>query len=102
MSSIFYMRRNGNEYAYSSTSRRVKGRKNPVTDKVYLGKVDPETGEIIPKKSQKRPAEEFVKEYGSVAVLDNIQNEIQAVRRLKEYFPRYWWQYYGCCNVSNT
>ena len=46
MGSIFYMERNGQKYAYESTSVRVLGRKNPKTIKAYLGKVDPETGKI--------------------------------------------------------
>ena len=31
MGSIFYMKRNGQKYAYESTSVRVPGRKNPKT-----------------------------------------------------------------------
>ena len=86
MPSIFYMTRNGNKYAYQSTSRYVPGKKNPVTDKVYLGKVDPETGEIIPKESRKRPAEEHAKFYGSVAVLDAVQKELGILDDLSETF----------------
>ena len=67
MGSIYYVERNGQKYAYESTSRRVPGRKNPVTDKVYLGKVDPETGKIIPKESIRSPAEIYAKDYGNVA-----------------------------------
>ena len=33
MGSIFYMERNGQKYAYESTSVRVPGRKNPKTIK---------------------------------------------------------------------
>jgi hypothetical protein len=87
MPSIFYMERNGNKYAYQSTSRHVPGRKNPVTDKVYLGKVDPETGEIIPKESRSRPAEEYAKHYGSVAVLDAIQKRLGILDDLKDCIP---------------
>ncbi len=73
MGSIFYMERNGQKYAYESTSVRVPGRKNPKTIKTYLGKVDPETGRIIPKESRSRPKEEYAKHYGSVRFLDGIQ-----------------------------
>jgi transposase len=76
MGSIYYIERNGNRYAYESTSRRVPGKKNPVTDKVYLGRVDPETGKIIPKESTARPAEEHAKHYGSAAVLDAVQKKL--------------------------
>lgn len=73
MGSIFYMERNGQKYAYESVSIRVPGKKNPKTVKTYLGKVDPETGKIIPKESRKRPEEEYAKFYGAVQVLDGIQ-----------------------------
>ena len=54
-------------------SIRVPGKKNPKTVKTYLGKVDPETGKIIPKESKKRPEEEYAKFYGAVQALDGIQ-----------------------------
>ena len=57
MGSIFYMERNGQKYAYESVSVRVPGKKNPKTIKTYLGRVDPDTGKIIPKDSRKRPEE---------------------------------------------
>lgn len=87
MGSIYYIERNGQKYAYESTSRRVPGRKNPVTDKVYLGKVDPETGKIIPKESRSRPAEEYAKHYGSVAVLDAVQKDLHLLGDLNEALP---------------
>ena len=76
MGSIFYMERNGQKYAYESTSIRVPGRKNPKTIKTYLGKVDPETGKIIPKEPRKAPSEEYAKFYGSVNFLDRVQKEL--------------------------
>ena len=72
MGSIYYVERNGQKYAYESVSRRVPGKKNPVTDKTYLGKVDPKTGEIIPKESKKLPSEEHVWRYGCVTLLDKV------------------------------
>ena len=77
MGSIFYMERNGQKYAYESTSVRVPGRKNPKTIKTYLGRVDPETGKIIPKESRSRPKEEYAKHYGSVRFLDGIQKDMR-------------------------
>lgn len=76
MASRYYVKRNGNVYAYESVSRRVPGRKNPVTDKTYLGKVDPVTGEVITKKEHALPKKVWAKEYGSVFLLDHIQNEL--------------------------
>ena len=49
---ISYIERNGRRYAYTCTSRRIPGRKNPVSEMTYLGVVDPVSGEIIPKKSR--------------------------------------------------
>lgn len=87
MGSIYYEVRNGRKYAYTSTSRRVPGKKNPVSKKVYLGRVDPDTGEIISKESKKLPAEEHVWTYGCVTVLDRIQADLGILEDLRECFP---------------
>lgn len=87
MPSIFYIERNGNKYAYKSTSKRVKGKKNPVTEKIYLGKVDPKTGEIIPKEVKAPLKEEYVKDYGTVAVLDKVQDDLGLFEDLEACFP---------------
>jgi len=76
MSSIFFMERNGQKYAYESRSVRVPGKKNPKTVKTYLGKVDPETGKIIPKETRTRPKEEYAKFYGTAQALDGIQKQM--------------------------
>ena len=86
MGSIFYMERNGQKYAYESTSVRMPGKKNPKTIKTYLGKVDPETGKIIPKESRSRPKEEFTKFYGSVDFLDGIQKDMEIFEDLDATF----------------
>lgn len=41
--------KSGSVYAYSSRSYRDPDTKRVKTEKTYLGRVDPETGEIIPK-----------------------------------------------------
>lgn len=46
---VRYENRNGRLYAYTSTSRRVPGHKNPVSVKEYIGVVDPVTGDIVEK-----------------------------------------------------
>lgn len=86
MGSIFYMERNGQKYAYESTSVRVPGRKNPKTVKTYLGRVDPETGKIIPKESRSRPKEEYAKHYGAVKALDGIQKQMGIFEDLDAVF----------------
>jgi transposase len=87
MGSIFFIQRNNRKYAYESTSRRVPGKKNPVTDKVYLGRVDPETGKIIPKKSSDRPQEEYAKRYGPVCVLHRVQQDMRILEDLRSVYP---------------
>ena len=56
MSCIVYRtnKKNGITYAYESVSYWDKEKKQPRSTRKYLGKVDPVTGEIIPKK--KRPS----------------------------------------------
>lgn len=70
-----------------STSRRVSGKKNPVTDKMYLGKVDPKTGKIIPNESSTRPEEEHVLRYCVFTVLDAVQDGLGLLEDLRESFP---------------
>lgn len=43
--------KNGHHYAYRSTSKMVDGRKKTVNE--FVGRYDPETGTIIPKKPMK-------------------------------------------------
>ena len=89
MGSIFYMRRSGQKYAYESTSVRVPGRKNPITIKTYLGKVDPETSKIILKETRSTPKEEYAKLYGSVKFLDEIQKGLGIFNDLNPFSPRW-------------
>lgn len=51
MSSIIYItdKKTGNKYAYESFSYRDPDTKKPKTRRVYLGRIDPCTGELIPK-----------------------------------------------------
>lgn len=51
MSSIIYItdKKSGRKYAYESFSFRDPQTKKPKTRRVYLGRIDPDTGEIIPK-----------------------------------------------------
>jgi len=80
------MERNGQKYAYENTSVRVLGRKNPKTIKIYLGKVDPETGKIIPKETRSAPKEEYPKFYGSVKFLNGVQKELEIFEDLDSFF----------------
>ncbi len=57
MSSIVYQtdKKTGIKYAYESTSYWDKEKKQPRSKRKYLGKVDPETGEIIPCRKEDNP-----------------------------------------------
>jgi len=55
MSSIVRAKhKNGSVYAYRSTSFRSPKTGRPTSKREYLGRVDPETGEIIPKKARRQ------------------------------------------------
>lgn len=68
MSSIVYQtnKQTGITYAYESVSYWDKDKKQPRSKRQNLGRVDPETGEIIRKKDKKRDSAEMV--VGSVDV----------------------------------
>lgn len=93
---IYYQQKDGKTYAYRSTSRRVPGKKNPVSTNEYLGVVDPETGKIIPKKV-KAPSsadvcksddgETYALRYGSVVFLDAVQRSLHIEDDLNASFP---------------
>jgi len=86
VASRYFIKRNDNTYAYESISERVPGKKNPVTHKKYLGKVDPETGEIIPKQTRNMPKKLIAKDYGSALLLNHIQNSLGLREQLNESF----------------
>lgn len=54
MSSIVYQidKKTGTKYAFESTSFWDKEKKQPRSKRKYLGKVDPETGKIIPSRGR--------------------------------------------------
>ena len=56
MACIVYQtdKRTGIKYAYSSESYWDKDKKQPRSKRTFLGKVDPVTGKIIPKKSKEK------------------------------------------------
>lgn len=88
---VIYVERNGRRYAYTSTSHRVPGRKNPVSDRVYLGIVDPVTGEIIPKKTSNPDQLRFsngfsVKSHGDVVLVHAIAERLGIPDALEAVF----------------
>lgn len=57
MACIVYQidKKTGAKFAYESVSYWDKDKKQPRSKRKYLGKVDPETGEIIPSRSSAAP-----------------------------------------------
>lgn len=91
--SIRYEERNGKKYAYRCTSKRMPGKKNPVSIKEYLGVVDPETGNLIPKKvssdSMKFSLKDGsfrVKDYGNVMVAKKVCDDLCLLEDLSMSF----------------
>ena len=57
MGTIVYQERNGVKYAYESVSYWNAEKKAPRSKRRYLGKVDPETGQIVRVRGQKKEDE---------------------------------------------
>lgn len=105
MACIVYQvdKKTGIKYAYESTSYWDKEKKQPRSRRKYLGKVDPDTGEIIPSRREDAPikiseadAAELIKlrtilteqEKKILALESELQSlklkEAEQTRRLKE------------------
>ncbi len=78
MSCIVYQvdKKTGVKYAYESESYWDKDKQQPRSRRTYIGKVDPETGEIIPK--EKRGSHSDSKKEKPSAELDRLFEEIKA------------------------
>lgn len=88
---IRYEERDGRRYAYKSTSKRVPGRKNPVSMKEYLGVVDQNTGEI--RKKHPRPGSSAHEldgaealNYGDALIAYEIARKIGMIDDLRDVF----------------
>lgn len=69
MACIVYQidKKTGAKYAFSSESYWDKEKQQPRSRRKYLGKVDPETGEIIPKKEKIYSAENSSEEVSELS-----------------------------------
>ena len=76
MACIVYQtdKRTGIKYAYSSESYWDKDKKQPRSKRTFLGKVDPVTGKIIPKKSKEKTMPEVQPD--SAGSRNNLEIEI--------------------------
>lgn len=76
MPSIVYQtdKKTGAKYAYESTSYWDKEKQQPRSTRKYIGKVDPETGEIIRKKDRKAHSADT--DSGMVSELERLQDAL--------------------------
>ena len=77
MASIVYQidKKTGAKYAFESVSYWDKDKKQPRSKRKYLGKVDPETGEIIPSRGRTVHSEEKASE--ETTILPALYKEIE-------------------------
>ena len=95
MSCIVYQvdKKTGVKYAYKSESYWDKEKQQPRSKRTYIGKVDPETGEIIPKEKRSSHSdskkndvsEELTKLYKEIkekdGVIAELRDELKAERK---------------------
>ena len=83
VASIIYQtnRKTGAKYAYSQESYWDKSKGQPRSRRTYLGRVDPETGEIIPKRTKATDAADVAG--ASDAVDAGVSGEASEVERLR-------------------
>lgn len=89
MACIVYQtdKKTGIQYAYESVSYWDADKKQPRSKRKYLGRVDPETGEIIAKKAKKKKADapEDISpasaETASPSILEEKEKEISALKK---------------------
>lgn len=76
MSCIVYQKdkKTGNIHAYSSTSHRNPETKRVITKKVYLGRVDPVTNEIIPK-AEKGKRKRLISNYDRESIIQDVRDK---------------------------
>lgn len=76
MPSIVYQvdKKTGTKYAYESTSYWDKEKQQPRSTRKYIGKVDPETGEIIRKKERKSHSAEA--DDATVIEIERLRNDL--------------------------
>lgn len=88
---LSFIERNGRKYAYTCTSRRVPGKKNPVSQMTYVGAVDPDTGDIIPKRingstHHEIPDEAEIKNFGNASLVLSIAKNLGILEDLETSF----------------
>ena len=87
MASIVYQidKKTGAKYAFESVSYWDKNKKQPRSKRKYLGKVDPETGEIIPSRGRTVHSEEKASEETTIlpALYKEIEERDRTIKELR-------------------
>ena len=87
MASIVYQidKKTGAKYAFKSVSYWDKDKKQPRSKRKYLGKVDPETGEIIPSRGRTVHSEEKASEETTIlpALYKEIEERDRTIKELR-------------------
>lgn len=85
---------NGTKYVYESISYWDKEKKAPRTRQIYLGKLDPVTNELIPKRVAPEQAPELcrpaIRTIGPTVLLEHAAQESGLAKVLRSVFPENW------------
>jgi len=86
MSGIVYLRdkRLGSTYAYQDVKFVEPGTGRLRTKREYLGRVDPSTGEIVPKKGGRRTAQDSSENASAVELAAILRDRDEEVVKLRE------------------
>lgn len=79
-----------NIYAYEVVSYYDKEKKQPRQKRIYLGRVDPETNEIVQTDRMKASIPKSAKSFGLVHLLDHVGESIGLKKALAHAFPNEW------------
>lgn len=85
--------RGDKDYAYVCTSKRIKGKDNPILIRRYLGVLDPETGLVTPKKvppetflAQIHDGEFTCMDLGNVLIAKSVAESLGIPETLERFF----------------
>jgi len=93
MSKAIHRMPNGTEYVYESKSYWDKKKKAPRTKQTYIGKIDPQSGKLIPKREAVEAQEDFkpeVRTIGPQLLLSDAANKTGLTAILNRVFPDEW------------
>jgi len=94
MSFIAEQKIGGHVYVYRAESYWDKEKKQPRQRRVYLGKKDPRTGEIVP--TQKTKIIRSSRDYGNVYFLDALSEQSGLKACLQQSHPQWWREILTC------